>query len=126
MFFPKIYGKVVKTNSMQLLKYTLQIYASGASETIIIPLLISYYLMFHIIGYYGSGGGGGDYGGSGGSSYERNRPYGPPQAVDISSSANHGYYDSYENQNGLDWQQNNYGGIWNEKLNVIAISAFFT
>lgn len=79
--------------------------------------------MLFSIGYYGSGGGGGgsggDYGGNGYSSYERNRPYGPPQAVDISSNANHGYYDSYENQNGLDWQQDGYGGILNDKLNVI-------
>lgn len=79
--------------------------------------------MLRTIGYYGgSGGGGGDYG----SSYDRNRPYGPPQAVDISSSANHGFYDSYENQNGLDWQQNNYGGAWNDKLNVTAISIVYT
>lgn len=85
-----------------------------------IVLFAIFLFCFHTIGYYGSGGGGGggDYGGSGFSSYERNRPYGPPQAVDISSNANHGYYESYENQNGLDWQQNNYGNLWNEKLNV--------
>lgn len=70
------------------------------------------------IGYNG----GGDYGGNGYSSYERNRPYGPPQAVDISNIGNHGFYDSYESQNGLDWQQNNYGGAWNDKINVNAIS----
>lgn len=83
-------------------------------------------------GYY-NGGGGGDYASNGYSSYDRARPYGPPQSVSIPSGS-YGGYDSYDSH-GLDWGSSGYGGgggngghgynnIWADKFNVSIAHSF--